>query len=146
MPLSLTLTPSSLNFGLLKTGLTSPPQTVAVPGRHLPQVFPVDLDGARIGLQEPDDVFQEDALPDPRLPDEDERLTFDDGQVEPGEHGLRPEALRDLRKLHRGRGALRRAQNSTFVRKKSAMRIAREPMTTAFVVERPTPSAPPVVS
>ena len=45
-----------------------------------------------------------------------------------------------------GGAVLPRAQNSTFVRKKSAMRMAREPMTTAFVVERPTPSAPPVVS
>src|SRR5664280_307567 len=119
-----------------------PPKAVAVLGRHLPQIFPVDLDGTRIGFQEPDDVFQEDALPDPRLPDEDERLAPRDGQVEPGEHGFRPEALRDLRELHGRRRVPGGAQNSTFVRKKSAMRMEREPMTTAFVVERPTPSAP----
>src|SRR5664279_6095715 len=123
-----------------------PPKAVAVLGRHLPQIFPVDLDGTRIGFQEPDDVFQEDALPDPRLPDEDERLAPRDGQVEPGEHGFRPEALRDLRELHGRRRVPGGAQNSTFVRKKSAMRMEREPMTTAFVVERPTPSAPPFVS
>ena len=37
------------------------------------------------------------------------------------------------------------AQKRSFVRKKSAKRIARLPATTARVVERPTPSAPPSV-
>src|ERR1035437_6843948 len=111
-----------------------PPQAVAVLGRHLPQVFTVDLDGARIGLQEPDDVFQEDAFPDPRLPDEDERLAPRDGQVEPGEHRFRPEALRDFRELHGGRGGLRRAQKNTLVRQKAAVRMGRGAKKTGFVV------------
>ena len=49
-----------------------------------------------------------------------------------------PERLRDSAQADRGDfgGGSSRAQNSTFVRKKSAMRIASEPRTTAAVVER----------
>ncbi len=93
-------------------------------------------------------MLQEDALPDPRLPEEDERLAFLDREIEVVEDDLRPERLRDAAEADgwnaggRGRGR----QNSTFVRKKSAIRIASEPRTTADVVELPTPSAPPFVS
>ena len=40
---------------------------------------------------------------------------------------------------------VRHDQNSTLVRKKSAINTAMLASTTAWVVERPTPAAPPVV-
>ena len=98
-------------------------------------------------------MLEEDALPDPRLAEEDERLAFLDGEIEVVEDDLRSERLRNAAQAD-GRGAggpgdgrrCRGPQNSTFVRKKSAIRIASEPRTTADVVELPTPSAPPFVS
>ena len=44
-----------------------------------------------------------------------------------------------------GRGGEGLHQNNNRVRKKSEIRIAIDATTTAAVVERPTPSAPPVV-
>src|ERR1017187_7625136 len=120
-------------------------QDVALARRHRPEVLAVDLDRARIGLQEANDVLQENALADPRLSDEGERLAFLDLEIQTYEDLLFAEALRHALEPDRG-GRGGGAQNSTFVRKKSAMRIVSEPMTTAVVVDRPTPSAPPVVS
>ena len=129
------------------------PQDVAFAGRDRPQVLAVDLDRSGVGLQQPDDVLEEDALPDSRLPEEDEGLAPLDGKVEVVEDDLRAEGLRDAAQAdcrdagRRGRGLFGRShQNSTFVRKKSAMRIASDPRTTAAVVATPSPSAPPFVS
>jgi hypothetical protein len=90
-------------------------------------------------------VLQENAFPDPRLAEDDERLPLQNVEVEAVEDLLGSEALRYAAEPDGG-GLIARAQKSTFVRKKSAMRMAREPMTTALVVESPTPSAPPFVS
>ena len=53
---------------------------VALAARHRPEVLAVDLDRAGVGLQEADDVLEEDALADARLAEEDERLALLDGR------------------------------------------------------------------
>ena len=44
--------------------------------RDRPEVLAVDLDGSRVGLEQADDVLEEDALADARLAEEDEDSPF----------------------------------------------------------------------
>ncbi len=115
----------------------------------------VDLDRAGVGLQQPDDVLQEHALARPRGADDDHRLALGDVEVDAVQHHLGAERLLetpdgDLRAA-RGRSAGAGRPSSAGPRtaawsgrsRRSGWRSRRRPR--RLVVERPTPSAPPVV-
>jgi hypothetical protein len=114
-----------------------------------PEVTAVHENPAGVRSDQPDQVLQENALAGAGRPDDDERLAFGDRQVDAVEHRLPVERLAEVLDPDLGVAARRGSsvghQNSSFVRKKSARRIERLPPTTARVVERPTPSAPPSV-
>jgi hypothetical protein len=102
-------------------------------------VLPVDDHVAAIGLEQPDDVFERDALSRSRSADDDDRFAACDLDRHIDEHLLLAEGFVDVSKGDHG-------QKRSFVRKKSLRRMISDALTTAAVVALPTPSAPPVVS
>ncbi len=118
----------------------------------------VHLDRAGVGPQQADDVLQEHALARARAADDHQRLGRGHVEAQPVQHHLGAEGLAEIADVdlgilighrylsHRYLGHWYLGhQNSNRVRKKSEIRIAMLATTTAAVVERPTPSAPPVV-
>ena len=93
-----------------------------------------DLPG--VGVQQPDDVFQHDALARPRIPDEHQGLAVAHREREPGEDLLRAERFVDILELD---------HSSTTAQKASSMRMSTAEYTTARMALCPTPSAPPRV-
>src|SRR4030095_2416747 len=125
-------------------------QVVLLHGIQGPQILPVHEDLSGIRLDEADDVLEQNALAGSRGADDDQGLTRQDRQVNAVQDGLLPEGLAQALDAQLGLRPARlglspAAQNSSLVRKKSVRRIARLATTTACVVERPTPSAPPSV-
>ena len=130
-------------------------EPVEVDRPHAAEVLPLDVHVTAVRLHQSDDVLEGDALAGAGAADDDHRLAglHVDGQV--AQHRLAVERLRDL--LQRDGGVFARHlrdrlrsnrvchQNRILVRKKSVSRMISDALTTALVVERPTPSAPPVV-
>ena len=77
------------------------------------------LDAALVRTQEAVQVLQEDALPAAAAAEEDERLAGRHVEVDPAQHRLVAERLRDALAADRGAHVTRKS----FVRKKSAIRI-----------------------
>ena len=124
-----------------------------------------------VGLHEADHVFQRDAFPLTGSADDHQRLAFRDIDRQIVEHRLAAERLVDVLegddcviavRIHgylvagllgcwvAGNRATQKPSNqatykSSLVRKKSVSKIVNDALTTACVVERPTPSAPPAV-
>src|SRR5437879_3416339 len=96
----------------------------------------VNDDAPGFGGQQPDDVFQRDALARPRIPDEHQRLAVAHREREPGEDLLRAERFVDILELD---------HSSTTAQKASSMRMSTAEYTTARMALCPTPSAPPRV-
>src|SRR6266542_2382274 len=127
---------------------------VALDVRECPEVFPGDVDLARVRLDQSDQVLEQHALPGAGRPHDHQRLPTGHGEREPVQNRLLAEGLVEVWGAQAGPVLVGSAvagpsffhpQYSSFVRKKSVTRMARLPETTARVVERPTPSAPPVV-
>src|SRR6185436_341761 len=91
---------------------------------------PIHEDLARIGLDEPDDVFEQHALARARGAEQGDRLAALDGEVD-----IVDEALRHLLELDH-------VPSRTLASTVSNSRIVIDAATTAVVVDRPTPSAP----
>src|SRR5262249_34978558 len=125
-------------------------QVVLLDGIECPEILPVHEDLAGVGLDETDQVLEQDALAGARRAHDDQRLARSHREVDAVQDRLVVERLVqtfDAQLGLRAAGSLvpPAAQNRSLVRKKSDRRIARLPATTACVVERPTPSAPPSV-
>ena len=114
------------------------------------EVDAVDLDRAGVGPDQADDVLEQHALAAARAADDHHRLAG----ARPRDRARRaPPSARTTCEIPRrrifgagSRGSGRsRHQKRILVRKKSVIRMAIEASTTAWVVARPTPSAPPRV-
>src|SRR5262249_17834687 len=88
-----------------------------------------------IRLDQPDDVLEQDALAGPRRAHQRNGLPLGDIEVDAVEHHLRPEPLFHSAQLDHWLSRSR-------VRTVSSSRMSTELMTTAPVVDFPTPSAP----
>ena len=90
--------------------------------------------------------FMQDGLAGARAAHHHQRLPGPDVELDSPEDLLAVERLPDPEEadLRGGAGGHGR-QNITLVRKKSDRRMYRQAVTTAAVVARPTPSAPPLV-
>src|SRR4029079_5123115 len=97
-------------------------------------VLPVHFDAAGVRLQQSDDQLEGAALAAPRSAHDHRVHAGGDLEREAGEHDLRAERFVDV---------LEPDQSRTSAQKASSTRIDWHPRTTARVVERPTPSAPP---
>ena len=97
-------------------------------------------------------MFQEDALAGPGRSHDDERFPLRKGEIDAVEDHFAVEGLVEVLDADLGgfsgfgrRRLFHHSQKRSFVRKKSANSKDRLPETTARVVARPTPSAPPSV-
>ena len=113
-----------------------PPQDVALAGRRPPRgPRPSISTVPASGFRRPMTCFRRTLFPIPDLPRRTSDSPFATVEVEAGRGRPSRRSLRDARAGGSRRAAAAPHQKSTFVRKKSAMRIASEPMTTAAVVD-----------
>ena len=118
-------------------------EDVADAGAELGQLLPLELahllavhdDGAAVRPDEADDVLEQHALAGARWAQQRHRLALAHLEVDPVQHHLLAEALVDVDELDHW---LSRSRVSTV----SSTRISTELVTTAVVVDLPTPSAP----
>ncbi len=138
--------------GELKDESDAPAELRKLLAVHLLHRLAVDLDRAGVGLEERHDHLERDALPGPRAPDDDGVLAARHLQVHAGEHLVGAEGFRQPLELDHESGKdglsvlASRPHSSTSAQNASSTRMASQPSTTARVVERPTPSAPPWAS
>jgi len=118
---------------------------------HLEEALAIELvddlalDGhmPRVGFQQAHDVAQQYRLAGARSAEDHEAFALAHLEVHVGQHDLGPEGLGEVHHIDdRGRVV---HTSSSFVRKKSEMRIQRLLVTTLLVGALPTPSAPPRV-
>src|SRR6266487_1653401 len=107
----------------------------AIPTRFRMPADNNDVPG--IGLQQPDHVLQRDALPRARVADDHHRLAVLHVERDPREHRLAVEGLVQVGELNH--------RSSTSAQNASSTSSSTAEYTTAWVVLRPTPSAPPRV-
>ena len=134
------------NLDVVNAFLERHPETLAeaieLDRSHAAEVLAVDDDVTSVGLQQADDVLERHAFARSGAADDHDRLASLDVDREVAQHLPPSERLRQV--LQRD-GRIVLHQNRTFVRKKSDSRMMSDALTTASVVERPTPSAPPLV-
>src|SRR5690606_1141474 len=107
-------------------------ERVAIQRGH---VETVDVNVARVGLDQPDDVLEQHALAGAGRTQQRQRLAVLDIERYAVEDDHRAEALVNVADPDHG-------TNSSFARIRSSSRMSTELLTTAPVVERPTPAAP----
>src|SRR5207237_1475841 len=116
----------------------------------------LDDDAAGVGRLQAEHVPQRDGLARAGAAEDHQHLAAENGEARAAQHLLRAVGLVDVVELDEGlaRHAATfsgrnvrhyRARRNSFVRKKSMINTVIAPVTTVLVVERPTPSAPPVV-
>src|SRR6266852_7943029 len=127
---------------LLKCHTKMLTKIVEVFGLHAAQVLAQDVDVSIVWLHQSDHVLEGDALSLAGTADDHQRFAFLHVDGEIVQHRLSAERFVDV--LERDDCAVL-IHCINFVKKKSVSKMISEALTTACVVERPTPSAPPEV-
>src|ERR1043165_1072892 len=116
----------------------------------------LDDDASRVRRLEAEHVPQSDGFSGAGAAEDDEDFAAEDGEARAAQHLLRAIGLVDVVKLDEGLARYTAAfdrrdvghqntRRNSLVRKKSMIKTVIAPVTTVFVVARPTPSAPPLV-
>jgi hypothetical protein len=111
---------------------------VQLAGRGPDNLLAVDLDRPPIGHKQAEDALEEHRLAGAGLADHRQRLAGRDVEVEPGQHALGAEALVQV-----ANDDARAHPKAATVMSKFESRMRMKAETTAAVVARPTPAAPP---
>src|SRR5207244_9154809 len=117
-------------------GADAAPQLGQLVPLELGDVQPAYDHVPRVGLEQPVDHLQRDALPHPGGAEQRHRLAVLHVEAHAVQHHVREEALGDVLELDHF------TPSNSFVVSASSNRIVTDADTTAVVVARPTPSAP----
>jgi len=103
------------------------------------QLLAVEPDRAGLGPQQAEDALQQHRLSGAGPADDDQRFAGSDGKIDSGQHPLRAEGLaHSLQQQLFGH-----EPNTSTVMTRLSERMRTKAVTTASVVARPTPAAPP---
>src|SRR5690606_17508271 len=115
----------------------TPAQLVQLVAIHCRDILAVDVDDARIRLEQTNNALQQHRLADAGVTDDGECLAFVHGQRHVIQDDAAAERLPHIAQLD--------THSSTTAQNASSTRISMLLTTTAWVVERPTAAAPPIV-
>ena len=107
-------------------------------------LFACHLDRAGFGLEDAEHAFQHHRLAGAGAADHHQRMALGHRQVDTVQHMLGSEALLDAVENDMSNRHRAHSENSSEVRTKFAARMRMAEETTALVVARPTPAAPPL--
>src|SRR5690606_7028272 len=106
-------------------------------------VLAIHQDFARLGPQDAEDALEQNRFAGAGAADDDEALPLLDGEVDAVQHHLGAEPLGDAFDGDLGEAGVRHDPKNSTVMMRLVNRMRMKAETTALVVARPTPAAPP---